>query len=243
LISALYEVLTSCNKSATKVIDVKVDVTVNQAFSVNDIKVNSLKNLASDFYKRRRRYFKGSLFQESNDSRVDEAFYKTLQHKFDLLITPCQSFPMRDGDCRLPSLSRAEATSLIKSLNNSRCVDIFGINTYDLKCIADDLAPFIVQIFNEILVKEDFPSILPKNNRVFGLLKAKGSREDATKYRPIFVSLWLSKILQKGFLSRFQKLGLTIHPAQQAYQNSKSTSTALLNLRNTLQSHQFMIFC
>ena len=149
---------------------------------------------------------------------------------------------MRDGDCRLPSLSRAEATSLIKSLNNSRCVDIFGINTYDLKCIADDLAPFIVQIFNEILVKEDFPSILPKNNRVFGLLKAKGSREDATKYRPIFVSLWLSKILQKGFLSRFQKLGLTIHPAQQAYQNSKSTSTALLNLRNTLQSHQFMTF-
>ena len=118
----------------------------------------------------------------------------------------------------------------------------FGLNTYDFKSIAEDIAPFVCQIFNSMLDTETFPSILPRNNRVFGLWKAKGSREDPSKYRPICISPWLSKILQKALLIRLIDLAIEIHLHQHAYQAGKSTATALLDLRNTLRTHPFMLF-
>ena len=147
-----------------------------------------------------------------------------------------------EGGCRLSPLTRKETKRIIKNLNNSRCSDIFDINTYDLKSIADAIAPFTCQVFNMMLEQEFYPSVLPKNNRVFGLWKAKGSREDPTKYRPICISPWISKILQKGLILRLLDLNLDIHSAQHAYQADTCTATALLHLRTTRRTHPYMLY-
>ena len=106
LVQELYEALTKSKKSATKVKSVNVDVAINQSFQISDIKVDSFKNPASEFYRKCRRFFKGSLFKENCDTRVDQAFAQTLKKKFDQLISPCGSFELSEGGCRLPLLEK-----------------------------------------------------------------------------------------------------------------------------------------
>jgi len=240
-IKEILDVMSECKSLASETKRIKRDIG-SEAFKVSDISVSAYP--VKDFYKKVRRYFKGSLFQESSDVRADPQFRDVLKRKFDKLIIPQLEFEAFGGECQLPQMTKNECESIINSLSNSSCNDLFGINPKDLKAIAQDLAPMITGLFNEMLVTRTFPSLISKNTRCFGLWKGKKDRESPVNFRPLCIAVWIGKCLHKGFLSRVLKLNIFIHPNQHAYQPGKCTASALLQLYSVvLHDHIYLVFC
>jgi hypothetical protein len=113
-IKEILDVMSECKSLASETKRFKRYLT-SEAFKVSEISVSAYP--VKDFYRKVRRYFKGSLFQESSDVRADSQFRDVLKRKFDKLIMPQLVFEAFEGECQLPKMTRKECESIINELS------------------------------------------------------------------------------------------------------------------------------
>ena len=85
---------------------------------------------------------------------------------------------------------------LIKSLKNSHSECLSGLSNYIVKIGIDSLAYPMTHLFNECVESSTFPTKW-KLMRILGLFKGKGNMDDPMNYRPIALTIHLSKTMER----------------------------------------------
>ena len=114
-----------------------------------------------------------------------------------------------------------------KSLNLKKTEDLWGISVEILRSIVSVIAPHLALIFNECLVKGQFPNLM-KYSKIVPLFKS-GERSDPSNFRPISILPAISKIFEKiifeQLISHFQQNNL-LHNKQFGFTKGRSTTDA-----------------
>ena len=84
--------------------------------------------------------------------------------------------------------------STILKLNNSTCLDVFGLNSKILKIASMFICEPLAHIFNVCIDKCDFPEVF-KYAKVIPMYK-KGDKSDYGNYRPICILPIVSKVFE-----------------------------------------------
>jgi hypothetical protein len=138
-------------------------------------------------------------------------------------------------DCFEP-VTVAEIMKLIKTVPAKSCA-LDPIPTWLLKQVSSHIAPVICHLCNLSMQTGTFPAGL-KQARVLPLLKKPSLDPEATSsYRPISNLSYLSKIIERVVVRRFNTHISDSHllPVQQsAYRPFHSTETAVLSVHNDL---------
>lgn len=120
----------------------------------------------------------------------------------------------------------------ILSLNNSKCLDIYGVTSRIMKYSAFYVSEVMTHIFNECLLdNSDFPIQL-KNIKVIPIYK-KGERKIENNYRPISLVPVISKVYESLLHKQISNYFETLHiftDKQYGYRPSRSTSSAVIKL-------------
>lgn len=120
----------------------------------------------------------------------------------------------------------------ILNLSNSKCLDIYGINSMILKIAASVICEVLTVLFNDCLVGEGyFPSEL-KNIKVVPVFKS-GDKQSPSNYRPISIVPIVSKLFESILheqISGYFESNNIFTDKQFGFRPSRSTGEAVLRL-------------
>lgn len=124
----------------------------------------------------------------------------------------------------------------IMKLSNSKCLDIYGLNSFILKISSSFISEILTYLFNDCILKDlEFPAEL-KNVKVIPIHK-KGKRNDPSNFRPISIVPIFSKVvenlMQLQLSNHFEGNNL-FSEKQFGFRPNHSTSKAVLDLTNQL---------
>jgi hypothetical protein len=107
----------------------------------------------------------------------------------------CRKFDAPKSNFIFRYVSVEEVFAKINKLSNSRCLDIYGVNSYIIKVAASFICEVLAYLFNECVINKNiFPSKL-KNVKVIPIFK-RGDKCDVNNYRPISIVPVLSKLFE-----------------------------------------------
>ena len=95
-------------------------------------------------------------------------------------------------------MSVLQVTEVIKKLVNSKATGIHGIPNKALKDCAENIAPFLTDIFNFSIETGVFPDDL-KVGRVAPVYKS-GEKDDLNNYQPISLLPTVARVFEKNTL-------------------------------------------
>ena len=238
--------LSLCKEQATEEKTVKNDHDTFVFEKINEYTENlengpkTQKSAEKGFFKACRKIMKSEIYiNDNSDSLTSPEYAKFIDKKFDALIAPEIELPdVANGSLSLATtLSNDFIKSCIGEMSNSGCNDNYGLNMKDLKKVSASIIPLLRVVYEKIVQKSEWPSCL-KICKAFGVFKNKGSRSEVKYYRPIVVSPWFSKVIQKMVLKQVTPwFSPYISESNHAYQPRKSTSTAVLDLALMLEKH------
>jgi hypothetical protein len=130
-----------------------------------------------------------------------------------------------------------EVLKAIKYLKTNKPVGSDGIPPKFYKLFADEIAPVLVELFNESLRQGKVPQRL-KKVIIKSLYKGKGSKSMCTKYRPISIISSTSKLFENIIyhrLSKYLEDSSQLNDYQHGYRKTRSTQSAVLHLTNDLK--------
>lgn len=136
-----------------------------------------------------------------------------------------------------PDITIQEVLKAIKYLKINKPVGSDGIPPKFYKLFADEIAPILVDIFNESLRQGKVPQRL-KKTIIKSLYKGKGSKNMVTNYRPISIISATSKLFEHIMyirLSRYLENSSLLSDHQYGYRKSRSTQSAVLHLTNNVK--------
>ena len=129
----------------------------------------------------------------------------------------------------MKEISEEETKKLIKSLKGKKSCGLDWICGYSLKLASNELSPELEKLINISIKSGQFYSKW-KLSKVLPGFKNKGSKFDATFYRPISNLSEVSKMAEKAVHQQVYKYlsenGL-IHPDHHGFLQNHSTATAL----------------
>lgn len=131
-------------------------------------------------------------------------------------------------------ISVEQMFSVINNLSNSKCLDIYGLNSQILKVSASLISEVLTYLFNESILNHCFFPPELKNVKVIPVYK-KGQKNDPSNYRPISIVPIFSKIFEKVMqtqLSNHFEKNFLFSEKQFGFRPNRSTSKAVLNLVN-----------
>ena len=176
---------------------------------------SELPNAFSNFFKAKVRNIRDGLLPSSSPFSHDVVFNGPSFESFE-------------------EVSEAEVKNIILQ-SPSRSCELDALPTSMLKCVIDDILPYITLFINKSLSTGDVPKSC-KEAILRPLIKKPGlDRNDLKNYRPVsnlpFLSKVLEKIVLKQLLAHLDLHGLR-ELFQSAYRISHSTETALLRVFN-----------
>lgn len=101
----------------------------------------------------------------------------------------------------LQSVTKSEVYKLIRRLPNKLSSGVDEIPSALIKICANELAAPLTDLINQSFSEECFPDKL-KVAKVKPMLKKGGTKDKITHYRPIALSLTISKIFEKAMANR-----------------------------------------
>lgn len=135
----------------------------------------------------------------------------------------------------LESVTDLEVKNIIKELKIDAASGIDNISSKVIKYSSNFIVPVLTKIINDSFVNSTFPQCL-KIAKVIPVHKS-GSQLDLNNYRPISVLTTVSKIFEKALLIRLENfllLNNVIHQHQYGFIKKSSTTSACLNLTDSL---------
>ncbi|XP_055525286.1 uncharacterized protein LOC129718490 isoform X3 [Wyeomyia smithii] len=131
-----------------------------------------------------------------------------------------------------------EICNYVHSLKNSNAVGIDGISSKFIKNNIAILSSRLTDLFNQAIEEGVFPECL-KAAKVVPIHK-KGQKSNISNYRPISILPTLSKPFEKLIEQRlrsFLNRNKIIHSNQYGFQPNSNTTSAIVNIINTIQQN------
>jgi len=212
----------------------------NQLF--NDENQNG-KPPTSKFYSFAKKIMKCGFYESKSSRREDEEYAKFLQEKIKS-VPPAPRDPKKDiqidETIQLDTHLKVDVHLIKRFMKSfkSSAQDKFLISGKIMKHLADNTVyvEIITKMMNEILKNGFIPACI-RQDHIFGLYKGKGKLSEPSSYRPISISCWTLKIVEKTlvhFLSKHDYLASNTDYGMHAYRTGYNCSTALLNLDQLL---------
>ena len=166
----------------------------------------------------------------------------TLNDAFAETVTATTAAPLSTVPCcdspssfSISTLNETEVTQMLKKLNVYTATGPDEIPASLLKRIADAASTNITHIMNASLTQASFPQPW-KHANVAAVWKSKGSKSEASNYRPISVLPVLGRMLEKAVAKQLTAYGDENHilPIQQfGFRSKSSCEHALLTATNS----------
>jgi len=146
-----------------------------------------------------------------------------------------------DSECRTflehIHVTENDVKKTIQDMESNKPTGADGLPPIFFKICAEELAPVLADLYNQMLSEGIFPKIL-KEAYLFPLYKGKGSRNSVKSYRPISILSCSAKILEKiiyqsinTFLDDPEKLS----DSQHGFRNQRSTLSATLRVTDDIK--------
>lgn len=146
--------------------------------------------------------------------------------------TYVNKYPKPKTNFQFNQVSVEEMYKKINSISNSKCLDIYGINSFIIKLSSCFVSEVLTHIFNECLISGCiFPGKL-KNIKVVPVHK-KGDRKVENNYRPIslvpVISKVFEKLLHEQVSNHFENYKIFTEK-QYGFRPKRNTCNAVVNL-------------
>ena len=212
----------------------------NNLFSTE---TNHGKSPTANFYKTAKRIMKCSYYEADMIRREDSVFAEFLQKKLNT-VPPAPREPKKDiktdETFRLDKVLKISSQLIKKFMKSfsSGARDKFSSSGKVMKHMAenDDFVEIFTIMVNEILKTGEIPMCM-RQDFIFGLYKNKGKLTEASSFRPISISCWSLKLVEKTlvhFLRQHDLLTENDSHGLHAYRSGFNCSTALLHLDHLL---------
>ena len=137
----------------------------------------------------------------------------------------------------LKSVTTVETLKMIKNLKNSHAFGLDELDAASIKLVASDLAPIFAHVINLSLGTTNFP-MRWKISRIVPLLKSSEmDRTNPKSFRPVaqlpLISKLAERVVQVQMLN-FLEMTDQLHPNHHAYRTGTSTTSALIQLADSI---------
>ena len=219
----------------------------NRDFFITNQLLNSetsnCKSPTKTFFTCAKKIMKCGFYESATTRREDNDFAEFLQEKIHSVPKPPhnpESDIIIDESFRLDNDLKMEKSEIKKFMTSfkSGARDRFSISGKIMSQMAEskEMVELFTIMINEIFKTGFIPKCI-RNDFIFGLYKGKGQITEPKNFRPISISCWSLKLVEKclvKFLSKHDYLNF-MDFGMHAYRAGVNCSTALLNLDKLLQ--------